>query len=52
MPPIDREPNWPDGTSRLMLFAPTKSCAIEMMVPFSDCPPWWYAACSDTYPEN
>ncbi len=38
----------PEGTSRLTLLLPTKSCARPTMVPARLASPWWYAACSLT----
>ena len=47
-PPCRRVPNCPEGTSRLMLFEPTKSCAKPTMVLARLASPWWYAECSET----
>mmetsp|Transcript_20133 Transcript_20133/g.60268 ORF Transcript_20133/g.60268 Transcript_20133/m.60268 type:complete len:225 (-) Transcript_20133:159-833(-) len=52
LPPCSLVPNCPDGTSRLMLFEPTKFWAKLTMVFSSDISPWWYAACSEIYPTN
>ena len=41
-PPLSRVPNMPCGSSRLMLLAPTKFCAMMTIASTSDCSPWWY----------
>jgi len=41
LPPWMRVPNCPEGTRRFTLLEPTKSCAIEMMVPAKEASPWW-----------
>ena len=48
LPPDNLEPNWPLGSSRLILFEPTKFCAIPTIAAFKDASPWWYPECSDT----
>jgi len=45
-------PNWPFGAKILILFDPTKFCAIPIIAPLRDISPWWYAARSDTKPAN
>ena len=52
LPPCSLVPNCPFGRSKLILFEPTKFCAIPTIAPFKLASPWWYPECSETYPEN